>query len=50
MYKRQSEEPLSVVFKGVLTTVGIRIHTDLKIIRPDIYKSNSLWILNRSEA
>ena len=28
--------------KGALTTVGIRIHTKLKIIRPDIYKSNSL--------
>ena len=29
-------------FKGALTTVGIRIYTKLKIIRPDIYKSNSL--------
>ena len=37
-------------FKGVLTTMGIRIYPKLKIIRPDIYKSNSLCILNWSEA
>ena len=40
-----SSEPLPKValqVKGALTTVGIRIHTKLKIIRPDIYKSNSL--------
>ena len=27
-------------FKGALTTVGIRIHTKLKIIRPDICTRN----------
>ena len=42
--------PFEIGVKGVLTTVGIRIYTKLKIIRPDIYKSNSLWIVNRSEA
>ena len=38
----KKKENRSDTVKGALTTVGIRIHTKLKIIRPDIYKSNSL--------
>ena len=45
-----SRNPGNQTLKGALTTVGIRIHTKLKKIRPDIYKSNSLWIVNQSEA
>ena len=36
--------------EAVLTTVEIRIHTKPKIIRPDIKKSNSLWIVEQSKA